>query len=154
MLVFLDGHLCVFPLWQAQQIYRDPHPSRRVPRQHANGCYILVIASLLTNGCEVSWGHYLSVLLLFLIEFHPSVVSAALCLTSRTSRCKLSPRTTFTCLCSRPLTRLWDSYMRVLMCRLIVIYISMYVWVSKQYPGGETCKQVALNYIYIKKERE
>lgn len=133
-----------------------PPPLLRNPRQHTNGCYILVIASLLTNGCEVSWGHYLSALLLFLIEFRPSVVPAALWLTSRTSRCKLmSPRTTFTCLCARPFTHLLGSYMCVLMrlCAIVwlFLYICMYVWASKQYPGGETSKLVARDY---KKKKE
>lgn len=98
-----------------------PPPLLHNPRQHTNGCYILVIASLLTNGCEVSWGHYLSALLLFLIEFRPSVVPAALWLTSRTSRCKLmSPRTTFMFVCTSLHTSL--GFLRVCWCVCVPSY--------------------------------
>lgn len=109
-----------------------PPPLLRNPWQHTNGCYILVIASLLTNGCEVSWGHYLSALLLFLIEFRPSVVSAALWLTSRTSRCKLmSPRTTFMFVCTSLHTSL--GFLHVCadasVCHCVIILVHLYVCV-------------------------
>lgn len=65
-LMFIYVNLCVFSMTSTANPQR---PNPPISRQHTNGCYILVIASLLTNGCEVFWGTVCHYCFYFLLNF-------------------------------------------------------------------------------------
>lgn len=90
--IFLHLNVLLLTLSEAQHLL--------IHSRRPNGCCCLGIASLLTNG---EWRHYLSVLLLFLIEFCPAVVFRLL----RDSQSEESKLMSLRALCGCARVSLW-----------------------------------------------